>query len=187
MRRTGSNAVLMKSTDQHCNAVLVAQPSGRMTAYMRCKSVDSPAVLTHLTQQHVARGRVNVLPHGIAAGHHVPVLELHALGALRAQLARNNHLAALGTCAQEPTGDKKGRPPRTSGLLGNKKCTATKRCTHRSPSRSAARHSRHGAQPSRPAACSAWTPPVPRRTSHGWQPGGELKGGGSTGQDVGNP
>lgn len=49
-----------------------------------------------LAQQHVAHGAVHVHVLGVARGHHVAVLELHGLGTGSAQLARHNHLAALG-------------------------------------------------------------------------------------------
>lgn len=43
----------------------------------------------------MAHGRVDVLADGVTSRKHVPVGELHRLGALRAQLAGNHDLAAL--------------------------------------------------------------------------------------------
>ena len=49
----------------------------------------------------MAHGTVHVVLDGLAAGDHVAVLELHGLGALCAQLARHDHLAALGAALHD--------------------------------------------------------------------------------------
>jgi hypothetical protein len=45
-----------------------------------------------LAQHDVTHGTVNVQACGITRGHHVAILELHALGTLGTQLARYNDL-----------------------------------------------------------------------------------------------
>lgn len=53
--------------------------------------------MNYLTQQDMPGCGIDVLIHRVTTGHHVAVLELHALRTLCAQLARHNDLAALGT------------------------------------------------------------------------------------------
>ena len=49
-----------------------------------------------LTQQDVANSRVDAVADDLTALQHVTILELHALGTLSTQLARDDDLATLG-------------------------------------------------------------------------------------------
>jgi len=59
----------------------------------------------------VADRAVHVLVHGVAGGKHVAVHELHRLGALSAELARDDDLAALGPRLHDVPQHAVTRPP----------------------------------------------------------------------------
>ena len=59
----------------------------------------------------MAHGRVDVLAHRVPRREHVPVAELHRLGALRPQLAAHDHLAALGPGLHHVAQDAVARAP----------------------------------------------------------------------------
>ena len=93
-----------------------------------------------LTQLNVAHGSVDVFPGGVARGDEEAVAELHALGTLGAQLARDDDLAAHGAAVHHETqntidgtgGQKKWEEAgRSNEQKGNDACQRGRTNMHR--------------------------------------------------------
>lgn len=98
---------LRKTSDLQARNYLQLRSSGSKalgTETTGAEKGSTPRPLT-LPEKDVTHGCVDVVIHGVPAVDHQAVHELHGLGALTSELARHDHLAALGAALHDEAED----------------------------------------------------------------------------------